>query len=433
MTSYPGRDTAAAHAVATAFAAHLAALARAPEPDDRVVSRVLGDVVQDWTALAASATPTFELDGATLWVGTTAVALPSSWRDALAPLEAALRSHGVGGVQIGAPVDRGTVRALLRGVRALPAHAQREELQRWLLAHGGASLSLMTPRPPTGHDARAALRPVFEAWATFAGAADRPLSDPHAAPPLKAALRSLVDRARQEPRALPVVLALAGPGASRRAVAVVTLALIVGLRLGLPRAALFDLALTALEVAHLPPGFDAEEAARVAARRATRGVGQTDARVLCTLWGLSADTGRGAGWPHLFGRIVSLALQAEGLLRGDDPARLLPDEAVARLQSEVGRAHDGALVEALVSSIGRYPVGSTLVLDSGEVGIVCRPPASGDQVARPVVRVVVDRAGALLGGGPVLDLAQPARARARIIATVDPVRLGLSVADAVLG
>jgi hypothetical protein len=73
------------------------------------------------------------------------------------------------------------------------------------------------------------------------------------------------------------------------------------------------------------------------------------------------------------------------------------------------------------------------VLDSGEVGIVCRPPASGDQVARPVVRVVVDRAGALLGGGPVLDLAQPARARARIIATVDPVRLGLSVADAVLG
>jgi len=432
MSPRSGRS-AGSRDTARAFAAHLAALARAVEPEDRAETRALTDVVSDWATLAASDTPSFEFDGSSFWVGATAVALPSAWRDALAPLEASLRGHGVGGVKLSGPIDRGTVLALLRGLRALQPHAPREELERWVVAHGGAALSFTAPRPLHALDPREALRPCLEAWATFAGAAERPLSDSHAVAPLEAAIRALVDRAREEPRALPMVLALAEGGARRRTACVVTLALILGLRLGLPCAALFDLALVALEASQLTPGFTSDDVGRVVARRAGRGVGQTEARVACTLWGLASDSGVGPRGLHLFGRVTTLAIHAERLLRDEGPTRLLPDEAIARLQTQVGRAHDPALVEALVSSLGRYPVGSTIVLEGGEVGVVCRPPASGDQVARPLLRVVVDRTGALLGGGPVLDLAQPARARARIIATVDPARLGIRVAEALLG
>jgi hypothetical protein len=439
-----------------AFAAHLAALARVPDPEDRAVKGLLTAVVHDWSLLAAARTPTFELDGAVLWVRGTAVPLPAPWRAALAGLDGALRAHGVGGARLVGPVDSASVLALLRGARAVPQGAPREVLQQWVTTHGGSAVSLLPPRPAMARDGRDTLRAVFQAW-TALGLAAEP-SEPGldsrtepaeahpdavrlsgagglpASPTLEAAVRALVDRGLQDPRTLPVVLAFAGPRSQQRPLAVATLALILGIRLGLPRGALADLALAALEVASLPPAPDLDTVARRIAARATDHLGRADARVVLTLWGAGAAADR-APTRHLplFGRIVALADDADALLRADGQGRLLPDEAIARLQAHAGRRHDGALVDALVSCLGRYPVGSVIVLDSGEVAVVCRAPASAEQVGRPVVRVVVDRGGAILGGGPFVDLAQPARSRARIVATVDPARLGLSVADAVLG
>lgn len=418
-----------------AFAAHLAALARLPDPEDRAARGLLASVVQDWSLLASSRAPSFELDGATLWVRGVAVPLLPTWRTALAGLDNALRDHGVGGARLIGPVDRATVLALLRGPRAVPQAAPREALQQWVTTHGGSALSLLPPRPAMARDGRDALRSVFQAWTALdAAAAPDSTGGPPPTPGVKAALRNLVDRGLQEPRTLPVVLAFAGPRSQHRPIAVATLALILGIRLGLPRAALADLALAALEVASLPLAPDWDTIARRIAARATGHLGRSDARVVLTLWGAGAAADR-APTRHLplFGRIVALADDADALLRADGQGRLLPDEAIARLQAHAGRRHDSALVDALVSCLGRYPVGSVIVLDSGEVAVVCRAPASAGQVGRPVVRVVVDRSGAILGGGPFVDLAQPARARARIIATVDPGRLGLSVADAVLG
>ncbi|MES2642542.1 MAG: hypothetical protein V4850_23865 [Myxococcota bacterium] len=418
-----------------AFAAHLAALARAPDPEDRAVKGLLTAVVQDWSLLAAARTPSFELDGAVLWVRGVAVPLPAPWRAALAGLDGALRAHGVGGARLVGPVDSASVLALLRGARAVPQGAPREVLQQWVTTHGGSAVSLLPPRPAMARDGRDTLRAVFQAWTTLGVAAEHsPAGELPATPTVEAAVRALVDRGLQDPRTLPVVLAFAGPRSQQRPLAVATLALILGIRLGLPRGALSDLVLAALEVASLPPAPDLDTVARRIAARATDHLGRTDARVVLTLWGAGAAADRApARHLPLFGRIVALADDADALLRADGQGRLLPDEAIARLQAHAGRRHDGALVDALVSCLGRYPVGSVIVLDSGEVAVVCRAPASAEQVGRPVVRVVVDRSGAMLGGGPFVDLAQPARSRARIVATVDPARLGLSVADAVLG
>ncbi len=415
------------------FAAHLAALACVPDPDGRAVSRLLGVVVQEWSDLAASRAPTFELDGATLWVGETPVRLLPPWRVALAGLEAALRSHGVGGVRLNAPVDRGVVLALLRGPRVVSPSAPRDELQRWLAAHGGGPLTLLPPRPPPAPDSRAPLRPVLHAWAAFVAAVDAPRTAGAVPPPrLLGALRAFVDEGIREPRALPVALAFAGPRSERRPAAVAALALILGLRLGIPRGALADLVLAAVEATTLPPRPGPDAVARVLARRTTGSLGLPDARLAVTLWGLASIDRAPPRAPHLHARILALADEADALLRAEGPGRLLPDEGIARLQANGGRRADTPLVDALVSCLGRYPVGSAIVLDTGEVGIVCRAPASAEHVGRPVVRVVVDRTGTLLGGGPLLDLAQPARARTRIVATVDPARLGIGLAEAVL-
>jgi hypothetical protein len=417
-----------------AFAARLAALARMPDPEDRRAVRLLAAVVQDWALLSAYPAPTFELEGNTLRVGPTVVALPPPLRNALGSLEGALRAHGAAGVRLVGPVDRGAVLAFLRGARALPASAPFEELQRWVSGHGGASLQLLPARPPLARDPRAGLLPTLTAWGALTAAMEEATEEREPPLPVQRALRALIDEAKADPRALPTLLPFVATGTERRAASLVLLALALGVRLGLERQALADLGLAALDLAGLPEESDPAGSARAIGRRLGPTLGLTAARRLQAFGGLRVLADRPAGrHPHLFTRILALCAELEQLTRPGGAHRVLPDEAVARLQGQAGRRHDPLLVQVLIGVIGRYPVGSVVVLDTGEVGVVCRPPAASDQAARPVVRVVVDRAGTVLGGGPVLDLAQAPRARTRIIATVDPARLGIAVAPAVFG
>lgn len=406
------------------FAAHLAALARVTDPDDRAAGRLLGAVVLDWTQLALSPDPRFELDGATLWVSGEPVALPAPWRDALRGLEAALRAHGVGGARLAGPVDRGAVLAFLKGPRAVSPAASIDELQRWIAGNGGASVHLLPPRPAMARDLRASLLATARAWSELAARAES--ADGRPPEGRAAAIRALVDRADADPRALAAVLAFAGPRPERRAACLATLSLLVGSRLGLDRGLLADLVGAALDAAALPAGSDAGAIARAVERRVADGFGRADARAVVTLQAARGERLRAA---HLFARVVALADEYDALRRGAE--RVPGDEAIARLQAS--RRHEPALIDALVAAVGRWPVGSTVLLDTGEVAVVCRAPASPEQVGRPIVRVVVDRAGALVAGGPFVDLSAPDRARSRVVAGVEADRLGVDVARAVLG
>ena len=309
------------------FAAHLAALGRLPDPEDRGALRVLGAVVQDWTWLASTSAPSFELDGGSLWIGGESFGLPAPWREALAPLEAALRAHGVGGVRLIGPVDRGSALALLRGARALPPTAPRDELQRWVTGHGGPTLQLLAPRPATARDPRAGLATSLRAWSRVAAAAEGGVAA------RRDALQGLVERVGTDPKSVPPVLAVIGMRPAAEAPAVATLAILVGARIGLARDALVDLGLAALEISQNSPG-------------SPEGVlGRSQARRLLARWGQHGDRRHA----HLFARICSVAEEADELLRG--PAHLLPSDAMARLEFstrpdqelvaalEIGRAH----------------------------------------------------------------------------------------------
>jgi HD-GYP domain-containing protein (c-di-GMP phosphodiesterase class II) len=65
-----------------------------------------------------------------------------------------------------------------------------------------------------------------------------------------------------------------------------------------------------------------------------------------------------------------------------------PDYAVKTLLEKSGTELDPALVKIFVSMMGAYPVGSFVVLDSGEIGIVVQP--HGVLLKRPRVIVISD-------------------------------------------
>ena len=403
------------------FAAHLAAVARIADPTGRGVGGPLDAVVSAWNRLAAAGDPRFQLDGVTLWVGGAPVPVRRPWQSALASLETSLRAHGAGGATLSGPVDRAAVLALLRVGRALPATASRDEARRWLAEHGGAAIELLPPRV-SAPDPRASLARVLRAWNVFVASVE---GAPSAVPD---ALRALVEQAEADPGALAVVHALSPPVPQRRAACVALVALVVGVRLRLGRAALVDLGIAAVEAGTSAPDARSGGLAHAIERRVPPRLGRTDVRAVATLWGLHPDRVRTA---HLFARIVALAEDADTALRAGRTGA--DDDRVPRIQLFAGRRHDAPLVHLLVGAIGRWPVGTTVLLDSGELGVVVRPPAASEHLSRPVLRIVADRAGALLAGGPVLDLAHPGATRSVVIASVDAARMGIDVQRAVLG
>ena len=116
---------------------------------------------------------------------------------------------------------------------------------------------------------------------------------------------------------------------------------------------------------------------------------------------------------------------------------MLPYEALSTMVRD--RAHTGAdplLLRAFIHALGLYPVGSVVLLDSGELGIVCEPPSGPDALARPRVRLVADRAGQPVTVPQVVDTAGPEDApssRPRIARLVEPWRHGLNVSRYLLG
>jgi hypothetical protein len=63
------------------------------------------------------------------------------------------------------------------------------------------------------------------------------------------------------------------------------------------------------------------------------------------------------------------------------------------------------LVKQFVRMLGLYPPGTTVRLDTGEVGIVVRSNRRPRMLHRPQVSLVLDAQGAPVEGDPVVDLA----------------------------
>lgn len=138
------------------------------------------------------------------------------------------------------------------------------------------------------------------------------------------------------------------------------------------------------------------------------------------------------GWSrqHLYSRVVSVCDAFDAMV-ADKPWRqgMLPDEALAQLLVEAGGRLDPTLVVALAETLGRFPVGSAVLLDTGELAVV-HAAAPDDDPSHPWVRLVADASAAPVSPGAPLNLAVDGRA---VVRSVQPEPLGIDAGAAVFG
>jgi HD-GYP domain-containing protein (c-di-GMP phosphodiesterase class II) len=134
----------------------------------------------------------------------------------------------------------------------------------------------------------------------------------------------------------------------------------------------------------------------------------------------------------LFGRIISLVDCYDALTSSRVYNRIPfpPDKALKFMISKSGKAFDPLLIKIFVNCLGVYPLGSLVVLDSGEMGVVIQTNPNPDKADRPKVKLITDHQGNEIDG-QVLDLAaisQETQAYAHTIArSVDAYKYGIDV------
>ncbi|MBP2654083.1 MAG: hypothetical protein H6Q73_1652 [Firmicutes bacterium] len=108
---------------------------------------------------------------------------------------------------------------------------------------------------------------------------------------------------------------------------------------------------------------------------------------------------------HLFARIVAIA-DLYDAITADRPYReaMLPHEAYEIMLGSRGTKLDPEFTDVFLESVAIYPVGSTVLLDTGEIAIVVN--TFPKLQSRPTVRVVIDERGKVMEGeGKIIDLA----------------------------
>jgi HD-GYP domain-containing protein (c-di-GMP phosphodiesterase class II) len=138
------------------------------------------------------------------------------------------------------------------------------------------------------------------------------------------------------------------------------------------------------------------------------------------------------GQGHLFSRMIAVA-DVYNALCSDRPHRpgYPPDQAVKLLRREAGTKLDPVMVRTFTRMVGRYPPGSMVELDTGEIAVVAGPGKGADPLRRPRVVLITDAEGNEMTELLCVDLGdrhQRRRAWLRtIMRTRDPGRTNIEV------
>jgi HD-GYP domain-containing protein (c-di-GMP phosphodiesterase class II) len=136
----------------------------------------------------------------------------------------------------------------------------------------------------------------------------------------------------------------------------------------------------------------------------------------------------------VYSKIVAVAdaFDAATTRRAYQTVPLQPDQVLREMWENPRRGQDPVLVKALINLTGVYPVGTCVILDSYEVGVVHSANPDASQLHRPIVRVVLSAEGVRLGEGFLADLAetkQDGTFRRSIIKVSDPVKYEINPSD----
>lgn len=131
----------------------------------------------------------------------------------------------------------------------------------------------------------------------------------------------------------------------------------------------------------------------------------------------------------LFGRIISIVDCYDALTssRVYNRVPFSPEKALKFMLSKSGKAFDPMILKLFVNSIGIYPVGSMVLFNTGELGVVMSSQSDPEKADRPRIKVISDSHGNEIDG-TIIDLSDPKEASARIISrTVDPTKFKVDV------
>jgi HD-GYP domain-containing protein (c-di-GMP phosphodiesterase class II) len=137
----------------------------------------------------------------------------------------------------------------------------------------------------------------------------------------------------------------------------------------------------------------------------------------------------------LFSRIVAVAdgFDAATTRRSYQTIPIEPDQVLKEMWGNPRRGYDPMIVKALINLIGVYPVGTCVILDTLEVGIVASTVSDRRNLNRPLVRIAIDAdGGSIAPPGIAVDLleAAPDGGFARsIVKVTTPERYNLVAGD----
>ncbi len=233
----------------------------------------------------------------------------------------------------------------------------------------------------------------------------------------------------------------------------------IGRRLGLSKSQLFDLGVAALlhdvgksrvdvDIILKPRKLTAEEFSRMEAHTwlgalsafGLRQFGEIPFRSMITAYEhhMKVDL---SGYPKgrrprelsVFSKIVAVAdaYNSATTARIHADAKS-PDVVLRELWGDPSYGHDPVLVKALINLLGIYPVGTCVILDTLEVGLVHAANSDATLIERPIVRVLGSADGSWLDDPPLVDLAETASDgsfRRSILKVTDPDKYSINVSD----
>lgn len=241
---------------------------------------------------------------------------------------------------------------------------------------------------------------------------------------------------------------------------VCTFSVAIGKRLGLTKLQLYDLGLAALfhdvgknrvpvEVLNKTSGLDENEwrvmrahpwlGAVTQFQFITRGdlpyrgiIGAYEHHMKVDLTGY--PTPKRSRQLSLYSKIIAVAdgFDAATTRRSYQTQPIQPDQVLREMWANPRRGYDRVLVKELINLVGIYPVGTCLVLDSGEIAVTHTVNPNSTHLNRPVVRIVLGADGNRLEEGPLVDLAETdgqGGFRHSIVRVADPSEYDINPSD----
>ena len=137
--------------------------------------------------------------------------------------------------------------------------------------------------------------------------------------------------------------------------------------------------------------------------------------------------------PNFFSRIVSIADQYDSMTSARVYSRVpyTPDKALSLMMERSGGQLDPLLFKIFANIIGLYPIGTLIMLDTRELGLVFESSPNPEKLDRPKIILITDAAGKRIAGKTV-DLGDKGQSGAynrSIIKALDPKKYRINLAE----